>query len=525
MKKISQNSPIDYSVRRGAISTYGRALKSARFIRWCVAGLTLIGLIALGLLLISNVSFVTPVLLLGWVVAVLVVAVGLPGIWFLVYRHFIQPELALRKWLQQVCDGNLDARIILPESHPHHKELNFHTRNLAASLLQLSTEMEDVVESQTHSLEQQKKVRGLLFRIAADVARESDTRELIDIVCQRLAAWWETAVVYGCLKVDGHFTIVTALQSTKDGVSTISVNSTEEQLLELSPQTISITDNSNPSHPAKIQVPFFTGNVLAGYVQILCDPASSMGQNETERVLETVSEQLSQFMTKQQAAKQAQGARIISERTSLAAAIHDSLAQTLLATRNQVALLKESMSAADNNDWYAEVEKIERTINVANREVREMIHEYRMPISEQRHIDVLEQAIEEFRESSNMDVFFQCGSPSIRFAPEEISVVKKIVGESLMNAQKYSKAELIRVYLDEDHNGVRSILVEDDGIGFSPDLSSVWQANGSAYLEEEHFGMSIMHERALSIGAVLNIESEPSEGTRVSLKLPPIIGS
>jgi len=32
-----------------------------------------------------------------------------------------------------------------------------------------------------------------------------------------------------------------------------------------------------------------------------------------------------------------------------------------------------------------------------------------------------------------------------------------------------------------------------------------------------------MRDRALSIGAILNIDSEPGEGTRVFLKLPPLV--
>ena len=38
----------------------------------------------------------------------------------------------------------------------------------------------------------------------------------------------------------------------------------------------------------------------------------------------------------------------------------------------------------------------------------------------------------------------------------------------------------------------------------------------------DHIGLSIMRDRALSIGAILDIDSEPGEGTRISMKLPPV---
>jgi len=50
--------------------------------------------------------------------------------------------------------------------------------------------------------------------------------------------------------------------------------------------------------------------------------------------------------------------------------------------------------------------------------------------------------------------------------------------------------------------------------------SIVQQSSGDA---GNQIGLSIMRDRALSIGAILNIESEPGEGTRVFLKLPPLV--
>ena len=54
------------------------------------------------------------------------------------------------------------------------------------------------------------------------------------------------------------------------------------------------------------------------------------------------------------------------------------------------------------------------------------------------------------------------------------------------------------------------VVIEDDGSGFEPT---------EAQLEDsEHFGLSIMHERAAAIGAELKVESEPGEGTTVFLE-------
>jgi len=160
------SSSPDYSVRRGEISAYGRALASSKRLRLLYIFIAC-GLVALLLLffLLTQWPVAQGTLRIG-PLALLVAIIVLTGIalWS-AYRytnqHFIEPDLAFRKWLQQVCDGDLDARIELDKNHRHYKELNFHTSNLATSLLRLSDNMDSLVESQTHKLSEQKSIKFL----------------------------------------------------------------------------------------------------------------------------------------------------------------------------------------------------------------------------------------------------------------------------------------------------------------------------------------------------------------------------
>ena len=99
-------------------------------------------------------------------------------------------------------------------------------------------------------------------------------------------------------------------------------------------------------------------------------------------------------------------------------------------------------------------------------------------------------------------------------------MVQRIVREALINANKYSNATAIRVYLRVEHSGARSLLIEDDGDGFNAS-SPVPENDTTDNAVGDHIGLSIMRDRALSIGAILTIDSEPGEGTRISLQLPP----
>ena len=80
----------------------------------------------------------------------------------------------------------------------------------------------------------------------------------------------------------------------------------------------------------------------------------------------------------------------------------------------------------------------------------------------------------------------------------------RIAQEALSNASKHARANRVEVRFD-CAPGQATLSVRDDGQGF--DLEDT---------PPGHFGIGIMRERATSIGARIEIESEPGEGTRVT---------
>lgn len=91
----------------------------------------------------------------------------------------------------------------------------------------------------------------------------------------------------------------------------------------------------------------------------------------------------------------------------------------------------------------------------------------------------------------------------------------RIVQEACQNAVNHSNAKLIQVkvtYLDE-----KLILnISDNGRGF--DCKCI----GEKVSQSEHFGLSIMKERAQLINANFMIKSSESEGTTVQIEVPEV---
>jgi signal transduction histidine kinase len=84
--------------------------------------------------------------------------------------------------------------------------------------------------------------------------------------------------------------------------------------------------------------------------------------------------------------------------------------------------------------------------------------------------------------------------------------VYRVVQEALNNCAKHSQATEIRVIVRQNQDGL-SVSVQDDGIGFDP-------------RQEKGMGLLGMEERVERLGGLLSIESQPGNGTVLSIDFP-----
>jgi len=513
---------IDYTSRRGELSAFGRATNSARTLRYLLAGVAVAGTLVLLLAFLLSGNLRIQIILL---LAICVLLAGLLIIWNYNKSHFIDPDLAFRKWLQQVCDGELEAGIGLPKSHRHFKELDFHTRNLTSSLRNLSTDMESLVDSQTHRLENQNHVLELLFQLTSNVAGQLDLQSVMNTVCRHMSSWLNNSDAAAYMLEGDSLKLYAASGPNhsyyKNNRRASDLPGADNAELENPASSLEFKESTDTgidiafSEMQVLKIPIFRDAEITGMVEIYATDRNIPTTKGSRRVFWTVSEQLSLFVLRDSALETAHNARLLRERTRLGADLHDSLAQTLFATGYQVKMLRESLSSSSEKDHAL---RIEEMISEANAEIRDLIGEYRQPLHEHRPAQAIKKLIDDFNNTSEIEVYFQLNDLEILFTAREDTVVQRIIGEALNNAKKYSNASTMRVYIRTESSGARSILIEDDGEGFC--ASEI--ANDPTGIEGNHIGLSIMHDRALSIGAILTIESELDEGTRVFLKLPPL---
>lgn len=201
---------------------------------------------------------------------------------------------------------------------------------------------------------------------------------------------------------------------------------------------------------------------------------------------------------------------LLAERNTIARELHDSLAQALSFMKLQVARLQTLIQQGEDCHAVETVaDELREGINEAYRQLRELLTTFRLDIGGVAFGEAVQEAVEEFARRGGVDIRLDADPLAVPLSAAEQIHLVQIMREALANCVRHSSAASARVVFRQDGQDVEMV-VEDDGQGFSPHAGDV-----------RHHGISIMQERARSIGGALHIESGTTGGTRVLLRFRP----
>jgi PAS domain S-box-containing protein len=125
-------------------------------------------------------------------------------------------------------------------------------------------------------------------------------------------------------------------------------------------------------------------------------------------------------------------------------------------------------------------------------------------------VEALRQHVQAFGRQHNLMVQFEAvGLDSRRLAPDQETALFRIVQEALTNVVRHAQATRADVLLERHGNRVIAI-VEDDGLGFDPQLAT----------HSGRLGLLGMRERAEMLNGTLAVESSPGAGTTLFVEVP-----
>jgi len=229
------------------------------------------------------------------------------------------------------------------------------------------------------------------------------------------------------------------------------------------------------------------------------------------QLLETIAGHIGITLNSSQQAAENQRLELMEERGVIARELHDSLAQSLTFMKIQVSLLQAELKKPDNESTTENIiTELRLGLNNAYRELRELLTTFRLKIDGETFNEALYKTVEEFNERS--DTYVQCDNrlPYFDLTPNEEIHILQLIREALSNILHHAQAKNAKVSLEYKQQGEIQICIDDDGIGIN-----------KASSQPQHYGLSIMNERAKSISAKLTIENIASGGTQIKLIFTP----
>lgn len=192
------------------------------------------------------------------------------------------------------------------------------------------------------------------------------------------------------------------------------------------------------------------------------------------------------------------------ERKQIAEILHDNVSALLSSANMHLSATKKQL----NNNHPTEIEKTQAIILEASQKVRDLSHNL---VSSILLKFGLEYAIKDVaKKYSNSELKFDVSASNIHRYNQEFEIkIFNVIQELINNIIKHSKATNAKIIIKEEKSQL-TILVKDDGVGFSTSSSSL----------NDGIGLNQIEARVKMMNGKLTIDSEINKGTSVFITVP-----
>jgi two-component system, NarL family, sensor kinase len=196
---------------------------------------------------------------------------------------------------------------------------------------------------------------------------------------------------------------------------------------------------------------------------------------------------------------------------TIAQELHDNIGQSL-------SVIKLWMSMAPIEQGHEAYEGVQTSKELLHKVIRDMA-DLTKSLHTDRIADIgLSEAIgfdlASIRRAGVLKINFQAEGEEFHFPDQKSIFIFRMYQEMMNNIIKHSQAIHVNVSIVYSGNDTFALTITDDGVGFNLQQKKE-SGSGSSGL-----GLKSMRNRAKMIGADLNIQSEPGEGTTVTVNVP-----
>jgi len=201
------------------------------------------------------------------------------------------------------------------------------------------------------------------------------------------------------------------------------------------------------------------------------------------------------------------------ERSRLAANLHDTVLQTMTGIGYQMeACEAESLPEAERPANHLETAR--RMVQRGQEDLRNSVWALRaLPLNERDFADAVRRVARQISAGHPVEILVERPAALPPLADFIAGNLLLIVQEATHNALKHARPTNVRISLSAMDSGQRfRLTVHDDGSGFLP--------GSQPGIEEGHFGLEGMRERAERLDGTLKITSGPGTGTSLTVEVP-----
>nr|WP_319534512.1 nitrate/nitrite two-component system sensor histidine kinase NarQ [uncultured Vibrio sp.] len=229
-----------------------------------------------------------------------------------------------------------------------------------------------------------------------------------------------------------------------------------------------------------------------------------------ESLIDNFVQILSRAVYYNRAQLQAEQILLMEERATIARELHDSLAQALSYLKIQVALLKRSVKNLPDEKAILQanqvIAELDTGLSAAYTQLRELLTTFRLTIKEGSFGQALQEMVATLNEQTATKISLNNRLSSTELDAHQQVHLLQLIREATINAMKHAQANNIVIQC-LDYEGKITVTIEDDGVGFEHQDEKL-----------NHYGMSIMQERATRLHADLHVEASKNNGCTVTLE-------
>ena len=196
------------------------------------------------------------------------------------------------------------------------------------------------------------------------------------------------------------------------------------------------------------------------------------------------------------------------EKAALSRELHDQLGGILTPAKMDVAWLEERL--ADDPQYGARVRRLSALIDQGIDLKRRIIENLRPSLLDHLGIaSALQWYVDETCRQNELDPDVRIAEDVGRFTPDLEIAIYRLVQDCLANTVKHARAKRFELTLQRTGEGLH-LDIADDGVG----IDDVRKAQGVSH------GLANMAHRVRSLRGRFDLQSQPGEGTRVTIFIP-----